>query len=1160
MALVKGSKLNLNDDRSIGKRSVYSAYTNCTNASINSGITSYNNLDEEVQIEMASITNAYTEIIKEKKGNLIPASYFYLHLNSLDMLSTENIIHFRASLTLLLVLLRQINSNTITRNFDKMNGCLIRFMENNQTIQSKPLSRLVIDCLIKIYSVQPPNFWADRTTHVYISKILSFSVLSDAKLSKCTGVCLQDLIRNICCSKKAASEKLLTEIFSFALAVIEKVSESRNPEALMSLEKIYNDLYKFAPSGCVANIVGSLTNIISGENEAVEKYALWMLESIFISELKVEEFEENSLEQLVAFLMSKSLNVMSRDLRLTFAKTIHRITKTSIKLFPNLGKGNLICNTFKTFWKMALQIDGYTIQSLTGYSIDLGQIFQGNVSEIDNLLGEIFIPLQSGQINESDVSVAFWKAAVIGFNNYLSHSKVFIDACQTMLIHASQENTVIAEKSQDLLFTSIEHAGFNVLAKHLELYIDLKYEGQPLHLKNAYLLKAYCTSKVPSSIQLFIDLFVGQMKSIYDRASESSNQHAKTYFKLLHHIIELLEHIVSIPTDFSSTWSTVVQMIVEGCNTMIEMKKAFLRVLKSGIGYVKANMDDEEIVEAFKKTTGLFLPILLHAYTTKLINTSTNTIENLSKDFVLDIMMECTSFLSPRAANGIFSTIIKRYDEITDDPTEANIYINLLRFIVTFGDPKLVGDVFNFCKLVYTGKRGCGDKIHVMRVFGKIYEKYSDPNFNEFFETVAWTPEQLISDPNFMNLEDKQTVCRNYILVKIIATQQNYSSAYKMFYLCRAPLLKSLAKRNNKRFKERASNDLKEIFLFLSKMAKNENIQLNKCIEDYLDVLIRAINDSYHIVEEYQANDLREGAYIELVNFLTTHYQYLSSELWEKLVNFINTTKAYEVDTSSIICLQMKVIKYLVKSIPEALYMDNRAKLLELLPRFTKNMESNTIKAHVRMLISEYLNICEEDTILEAINNKMLTTFVHNVVKDKKRKQGKSICGDDDDSEGSIRSKITVITNKTTRSNRMKVNDDEDDVDDLLSVFGGDNKSVNSKTVRESGYCIRENENTDILDLLDGKKVAENIIVPPKKKQNSKKIEEEDNIMFSKDKQGRLVIKDLELENKRKSGSKRQAEDIEMKSASDDEEEEENNLRMSKKKAKRMINASKRMK
>ncbi|CEF64432.1 Armadillo-type fold domain-containing protein [Strongyloides ratti] len=1159
MALVKGTKIRLDDDRSIGRRSVYSTYTSCTNASINSGITSYNDLDEEVQMEMASITNAYTEIIKEKKGNIIPASYFYLHLNSLDMLSTENTIHFRASLTLLLVLLRQLNSTTIIRNFDKMNGCLIRYMENNQVIQSKPLSRLVIDCLIKIYSVQSPNFWGDRSTHVYISKILSFSVLSDVKMSKCTGVCLQDLIRNICSSKKAASEKLLTEIFSFALAVIEKVSESRSPEALMSLEKIYNDLYKFAPSGCVASIVGSLTNIISGENEAVEKYALWMLESIFISELKVEEFEEKSLEQLVAYLTSKSLNIMSRDLRLTFAKTIHRITKTSVKLFPNLGKGSLICGTFKTFWKMGLQIDGYTIQSLTGYATDLAQIFKGNIKEIDNLLGEIFIPLQSGQINESDVSVAFWKAAVIGFNSYLSHSKVFIDACQTMLIHASQENTVIAEKSQDLLFTSIEHAGFNVLAKHLELYIDLQYEGQPLHLKNAYLLKAYCTSKVPASIQLFIDLFLGQMKSIYDRASESSNQHAKTYFKLLHHIIELLEHIVNNPTDFSTTWSTVVQMIVEGCTTMIEMKKAFLRVLKSGIGYVKANINNEEIVEAFKKTTGLFLPILLHAYTTKSVNTSTNTIENLSKDFVLDIMMECTAFLSPRAANGIFNTIVKRYDEITEDFTEANIYINLLRFIVTFGDPKLIEDVFNFCKLVYTGKRGCGDKVHVMRVFGKIYEKYSDPAFNDFFNNVAWTPEQLISDTNFMNLEDKQTVCRNYILVKIIATQPDYSSVYKMFYLCRIPLLKSLAKRNNKRFKERASNDLKEIFLFLSKMAKNNNIELNKCMDDYISVLLEAINDSYHIVEEYQANDLREGAYIELVNFLTNHYQYVCSELWERLVNFINTTVVFEVDTSSIICLQMKVLKYLVKSIPETLYMDNRAKLLELLPRYTKSMESNTIKAHARMLISEYLNICEEDAILEAINNKTLTTFVHNVVKDKKRKQGKSICGDDD-SEGSIRSKMTVMTNRTAKSNRMKVDSDEDDVDDLLSVFGGNNNTVNSKTVRESGYCIRENENTDILDLLDGEKVAENIIVPPKKKQNIKKVEEEDNLMFSKDKEGRLVIKDLELENKRKSGSKRQAEDTEMKSASDDEEEEENNLTVSKKKARRMINASKRMK
>uniref|UniRef100_A0A0N5B9C9 NUC173 domain-containing protein n=1 Tax=Strongyloides papillosus TaxID=174720 RepID=A0A0N5B9C9_STREA len=1159
MALLKSAKLRLNDNKSVGRQSVYSTYTSCTNLSINSGITSYNDLDEEVQIEMASITSAYTEIIKEKKGNLIPASYFFLHLNSLDMLSTENIIHFRANLTLLLVLLRQVSSNIVTRNFDKINGCLIRFMDNNQVVQSKHLSRLVIDCLIKIYSVQQPNFWADRNTHVYISKILSFSVLSDVKLSKCTGVCLQDLIRNICSSKKAASDKLLTEIFSFALAVIEKVSESRSPEALMSLEKIYNDLYKFAPSGCVASIVSSLTNIISGENEAVEKYALWMLESIFISELKAEEFEEKSLEQLVAFLTSKSLNIMSRDLRLTFAKTIHRITKSSIKLFPNLGKGSLVCGTFKTFWKMGLQIDGYTIQSLTGYATDLAQIYSGNVNEIDSLLGEIFIPLQSGQVNESDVSVAFWKAAVIGFNRYLSHSKVFIDACQTMLIHSSQENTVIAEKSQDLLFTSIEHAGFNVLARHLELYIDLKYEGQPLYLKNAYLLKAYCTSKVPASIQLFVDLFLGQMKSVYDRASETSNQHSKTYFKLLHHIIELLEHIVSNPTDFTSTWSTVVQMIVEGCTCMVEMKKAFLRVLKSGIGYVKSNMDNEEVVEAFKKSTGLFLPILLHAYTTKSNVTSTNTIENLSKDFVLDIMMECTKFLSPRAANGIYNTILKRYDEITDDVDEANIYINLLRFIVTFGDPKLLGDVFNFCKAVYTGQRGCGDKVHVMRVFGKIYEKYSDPAFNEFFEKVAWTPEQLVMDANFMNIEDKQTVCRNYILVKIIATQQDYASIHRMFYLCRAPLLRSLAKRNNKRFKERAANDLKEIFLFLSNMAKNDNVELVKCMDDYLEVLTTAINDSYHIVEESQANDLREGAYIEMVNFLSTHYQHISTELWEKMINFINTTIVFDVDTSSIICLQMKVLKYLVKSIPDALYMDNRTKLLEMLPRYTKSMTSNTLKAHVRMLISEFLNICEEDTIIEAINDKSLTTFVHNVVKDKKRRQGKSLCGDED-SDGSIRSKMTAKTGKSAKSSKTKNDSDDDDVDDLLSVFGGNNNTISSKSVHESGYCIRENENTDVLDLLDGEKVAKNIIVPPKKKQVLKKVEEEDNLMFSKNKDGKLVIKDLEMENKRRSGSKRQADDVEMKSASDDDCEEEDIPILSKKKARRMLNASKRVK
>uniref|UniRef100_A0A0N4ZX60 NUC173 domain-containing protein n=1 Tax=Parastrongyloides trichosuri TaxID=131310 RepID=A0A0N4ZX60_PARTI len=1157
MASIKGAKQRMDDGRSIGKHSTYSAYTSCTNMTLNNGIMSFSDLGDEVQIEIASITNAYTELIKEKGEEEKPINYFYIHLNSLDMLTLENSTNFRANLTILLILMRQVGETPLRRNFEKINGFLMKLMDVNQIVQTKHYSKLVIDCLIKLYSAQLPLLWISRNSHIFISRMLSFAVLADVKLSRSTSICLQDLLRNICESKKSVSEKLLTEIFGFASAVIEKVTESRSAETLMSLEKIFNDLYKFAPSGCVGSIVTSLANIISGENEAVEKYALWMLESIFISELKPEEFQEEPLSQLIIFLNSKCLNIVSRDLKLTFAKTIHRILKTSIKLFPSLGKNDLVCGTFKTFWKLGFKIDSHTIQSLVGYSTDLAQLYCGNVSEVDKLFHEIFVPLQSGQINESDVSVVFWKAAVIGFCKYLEQSKIFIDACQSMLIYASQENTIIAEKSQDLLFTSIEYGGFNAVAKHLELYIDLKYEGQPIHLQNAYLLKAYCTSKIPASIQIYLDLFLMQIKSIYEKATESSNEHAKTYFKLLHHIIELLEHIVKNSTDFVSTWPTVVQVIVEGSTNMIEMRKAFLRVLRNGITYIKGNTDKEDVVNVFKKTTGLFLPILLHAYTTKIIRTSTNAIEDLSKDFVLDIMMDCTEFLSPRAANGIFNTAVKRYDEIVEDSNEANVYINLLRFVVMFADVSLMEEIFNFCKLVYTGQKGCGDKVHVMRVFGKIYEKYADPSFKSFFENVAWTPEQLIADANFMNIEDKQTICRNYILLKIISTQPDYNSLHGMFFLCRAPLLRSLCKNNNKRFKERTVHDLAEIWSLLSQMAKKENIDYETNLSNYVDVIVTAINDSYHLVDEKQANDLREGAYTELVNFCTRSYEHFNFEFWNKLTNFISNARIYEETKSSIICLQLKVVKFLVKSIPQEMYMDNRTILLSLLPHFIKNMESNVIKSHVRMVISEYLNICEEELVLEAIKNKSLETFVHNVVKDKRRRQGKSLYGDEDDEyEGSIHSKMTTKTAKTGKS---KIDEDDDEVNDLLSVFGGNKDIGKSRNVKESGYCIRENENTDILDLLDGEKVAKNIIIPPKKKKQQSKINDDfEKLTFSKNKEGRLVIKDLESEYKRKIGSKRQAEDVEMDSASDNEEKEESKT-VSKKKAKRMINASKRV-
>uniref|UniRef100_A0AC35TTN9 NUC173 domain-containing protein n=1 Tax=Rhabditophanes sp. KR3021 TaxID=114890 RepID=A0AC35TTN9_9BILA len=1139
------------DTKSIGRQSAYSTYSTCTNADINNVILSYSELADDVQIDIASIMNAYTEMITEQKGEPSVLNYFYIHLNALDKVDPREGNNCRATLTILLILLRRVEEGPVRRNFGKISEILGKLMESKNVTTCPATSKLVVDCVVKLFSIQPATIWNHPLNQIKVSKLLSFAVISEVKISSSTGLSLEGLLNKIVQNK---NDRLTKDIFGFASAVIEKTANTSNYETLNSLSRVYADLYKFAPTGSVAQIVQKLLSVVDVESEELQRVALWMIESVFVSQLSKIEFERDDLCKLITFLAGKYHMNLSRLIKTTFGKTIFTVTNKSLQLYPELCQSTLICDVILVFYKLGFGNEEASVGQLCSYSTKLAAQYTGAIAGVDTILSELYAPLQSGQIEMSDLAIQFWKAGISGFLNYLQKSSVFVQILQSMLAFTSLTDTVVAEKTQDLLLASIEFAGFNVCGPYLEMYIDMKYEGQPLHLQNAYLLKAYCSSKVAGSIGQYIQMFSAHIEAIYGKACEGGD-HAKTYFKLLHHILELGEHIVGNACDFASSWEQVTQLIVEGCAKMPVMTKNYLRILKNGVAFAKEHLHDEEINSEMKKTVGKFLPVLLHAYTTTSENStgSVNHIEELSKDFILDILTGVSVFMSDKTSMNIVKLIVNKYDQ-SEEVGTCNLYINLLSFIVDVANPELMKEIFGFAETILAGNRGHGEKSMTMKLCGKIYEKYSEPEFESFFKYTAWSMEKLLENAENISQDHKQVVYTNHILLKMLESQQSYSQFMEILKKIKNPLLRALSKSNNKRFRERAATHMAKVWSRSNELAKAEGLDQTENVAAQLGILMEGIRASYMTsdVQDYEA--LREGGFKEVIAYFDKYGHLVERETWIELIAALDAIRHYPEEDNAILCLQCRFLRCLVKYMPEELYEENRGLLLPLITMFTKCLDSNILKANVRNLVKTFLDICTEEQILKAIGNDKLAAFVRNVAKDKRRKEeGK---GGDEDSDSEIAP--SVYTKKSSKS-KAQGNDSEeekDDVDDLLSVFGGATK----KAVKsQNKYCLREDEKTGVLNLLDGETLARNIIVP-KKKSKIVKAQAEIEVEFGKDRDGKIVVRNLDNLMKRKLAAKRRAApvdaDIEMETAS--EEEEADQKLMTKKKAKRIVNNAKR--
>eukprot|EP01114_Cavostelium_apophysatum_P014421 TRINITY_DN3742_c0_g1_i8.p1 TRINITY_DN3742_c0_g1~~TRINITY_DN3742_c0_g1_i8.p1 ORF type:complete len:1306 (+),score=473.82 TRINITY_DN3742_c0_g1_i8:83-4000(+) len=253
-------------------------------------------------LRVSAVFSAVTAVIQEKKGELIPASYFAVLLQSLVASEThdkpEEVLS--ATLPVLSFVLPRVSSAVIKVKFQDLARVLLILKERHQANGSSSLLKSLISCAGGLLAgAQDPSIWSNSDFTQLFQGILLFTKDSRPKVRREAQFRLGDVLSN--CPSNTARNTVSLIVSQFFHKVVNQFNAAKHEtqQSVLYALDVIKGVFPLLSGNSVPSICESLFKLLNMKQPMLTALVMQSLESLF------QNTDETSPTKLSVDLVSK---------------------------------------------------------------------------------------------------------------------------------------------------------------------------------------------------------------------------------------------------------------------------------------------------------------------------------------------------------------------------------------------------------------------------------------------------------------------------------------------------------------------------------------------------------------------------------------------------------------------------------------------------------------------------------------------------------------------------------------------------------------------------------------------------------------------------------------------------------------------------------------